>query len=40
MRLMYMIFVVIELAAAALFQQQERAEYMKYLLMNSFEVEK
>lgn len=40
MRLMYIVLAVIELATAALLQQRERAEYLKYLLMNSFEVEK
>jgi len=38
--MMYIVLVVFELVIAFLLQQQERAAYLNYLLMNSFEVKR
>lgn|GEM_PF-3023434 len=38
--MIYVLLVVLELCIAFLFQQRERAAYLKYLLMDPFEVER
>ncbi len=38
--MMYIVLVIFELVIASLLQQQERTAYLKYLLLNSFEVER
>ncbi len=38
--MMYIVLVILELVIASLLQRQERAAYLKYLLLNSFEVER
>jgi len=40
LRLMYIIFVLIQWVIASLFQQRERAAYMEYLLSDSLNVNK
>ena len=38
--MMYLLLIVLDLLVAFLLQQQERAAYLQYLLMNSFEVKR
>jgi len=38
--MVYIVFVVFELIVTSLLQQQNRAEYLRYLLANSLEVKR